>query len=59
MAMLMSVPIEHGRLDDILASELLMLAVFAVIGAAVALGLASALPLPADIGAEWLARFPG
>jgi hypothetical protein len=61
MAMLMraELPIEYGRMNDMLVNELLMLAVFTAIGGAVAIGLSIGFPIPADIAAEWLTKFPG
>ena len=45
--------------DEFAAKDLFPLAVFAVIGGAVALVLAITFPIPADIAAEWLVQFPG
>ena len=45
-------PNEHGRWNDMLVKELLMLTVFAVIGVAAAIGLAIAFP-------KLFAQFPG
>jgi hypothetical protein len=58
MLMRAELPIERSWLSDTLVKDLGMVAVFAGIGA-VALGLASAFPIPADIAAAWLAQFPG
>ena len=54
MSMLMrtELPNEHWRWNGMLVNELWMLAVFAVIGVAAAVGLAVAFPI-------WVARFPG
>ena len=56
MLMRTELPVEHGRWSDMLDKELLMLAVFAVVGVAVTVGLAIAFPAPADTAAEWLAQ---
>jgi hypothetical protein len=52
MLMRTELPSEHRRWRDVLAKELLMLAVFAVIGVVVAVGLAIAFPI-------WFAQLPG
>jgi hypothetical protein len=56
MLMRPEVPIGRRRLNDTPVKELLIIAAFAVIGAAVALGIAREFPVPGGAAAEWLAE---
>jgi hypothetical protein len=56
MLMRPEAPIEHRRLSATPVKELLILAVIAVMGVAVALGVAHEFPVPADTTTEWLAQ---
>ena len=55
MLMRPELPIKHSRRNDILVKELLMIAIFGVIGVAAALGISITFPT----SAEWIAQFAG
>jgi hypothetical protein len=46
-------------LNEYIPEDMLVVAGFALIGGAIALGLAIAFPIPGDTDAPWLVQFPG